>query len=135
MDNITDYERELGTRDIRTLIIKYSAAALLGQGMQICQVVTDGFFVGNGLNATGLATIAIVIPLLTFALAFGCLIGVGATSIAAIHLGKKDTETARRIFGQSVWYGLFLSVTVAVLGYIFAEGIVILFGATGDLIP
>lgn len=134
METVTDYERELGTRDIRTLIVKYSLAALVGQGMQICQVVTDGFFVGNGLNAAGLATIAIVIPLLTLALAFGCLIGVGATSIAAIHLGKKEVEAARKVYAQSVWYGLFLSIIAAILGYTFAEQIVTLFGATDELI-
>ena len=127
-------DRELGTKKVGSLIIKYSAAAVLGQSMQICQVVCDGFFVGNGLNAQGLATIAIVIPLLTFALAIGSLVGVGASSIAAIHLGKKDTESARRVYGQAVWYGLFLSVAFALLGYIFAGPIVKLFGATGDLV-
>lgn len=130
-----DSQRELGTKSVGSLIIKYSIAAVLGQSMQICQVVTDGFFVGNGLNATGLATIAIVIPLLTFALALGCLVGVGATSIAAIHLGRNETEEARKVFGQSVWYGLILSVTIAILGYVFAGGIVRLFGATEDLVP
>ncbi|HMM05977.1 MAG TPA: MATE family efflux transporter [Clostridiales bacterium] len=134
MSNEAAYERELGTKSVGSLIIKYSIAAVLGQSMQICQVVTDGFFVGNGLNAAGLATIAIVIPLLTFALALGCLVGVGATSIAAIHLGRKDVEAARKVYGQSVWYGLFLSVTIAILGHLFAEPIVRLFGATDDLV-
>lgn len=134
MSNESAYERELGTKSVGSLIVKYSVAAVLGQSMQICQVVTDGFFVGNGLNAAGLATIAIVIPLLTFALALGCLVGVGATSIAAIHLGRKEVEAARRVYGQSVWYGLILSVTFAVLGYIFAEPIVRVFGATDELV-
>ena len=134
MSNESAYERELGTKSVGSLIVKYSVAAVLGQSMQICQVVTDGFFVGNGLNAAGLATIAIVIPLLTFALALGCLVGVGATSIAAIHLGRKEVEAARRVFGQSVWYGLILSVALAILGYIFAEPIVRVFGATDELV-
>ena len=131
-ENIT--ERELGTKKVGSLVIKYSAAAVLGQSMQICQVVCDGFFVGNGLNAQGLATIAIVIPLLTFALALGSLVGVGASSIAAIHLGKHETEKARRVFGQAVWYGLILSCAIAFFGYIFAEPVVKVFGATGDLV-
>lgn len=127
-------ERELGTGNIKSLLLKYTIAALIGQGLQMCQITGDGFFVGNGLGQIGLATISIIYPLLVFALATGSLIGVGATSIAAIHLGKGEVEKARAYFGQSIWYALILSLVIMVLGLINVQSIVTFFGASGDVI-
>jgi len=127
-------ERELGTGNIKSLLVKYSLAALIGQGLQMCQITADGFFVGNGIGEIGLATISIIYPLLVFALAVGSLIGVGATSLSAIHLGKGEVEEARSYFGQSVVFALILSVIISVLGLANVENIVTFFGATGEVI-
>lgn len=126
--------RELGTKNVKSLLIKYSIAALIGQGLQMCQITGDGFFVGNGIGEIGLATISIIYPLLVFALATGSLIGVGATSISAIHLGKGEVEEARSFFGQSVIFALILSLIISVLGLMNVQSIVTFFGATGEVV-
>ncbi|HBW37541.1 MATE family efflux transporter [Desulfosporosinus sp. BICA1-9] len=127
-------DRELGNGNIKSLLLKYSIAALIGQGLQMCQITGDGFFVGNGIGEIGLATISIIYPLLVFALATGSLIGIGATSLAAIHLGKGELEKARSYFGQSIWYALILSLVIMILGLTNVESIVTFFGASGDVI-
>jgi len=134
MSQETLVDRELGTGKIRSLLIKYTIAAVIGQGLQMCQVTADGIFVGNGIGELGLATIGIIIPLLVLAIATGSLIGIGATSIAAIHLGKGEVSEARSVFGQSIWYSLILSMVAMILGLMNAENIVIFFGATGDVV-
>lgn len=126
--------RELGTKPINSLVKKYCAAGLIGLLFQAFQISTDGFLVGNGLGELGLSTIAIVVPLLSFAMAIGCLIGVGGTSLAAIHLGKGEREEARRLFGQCVWYGLFAGVVITILGLLFTPQIAVFLGATGNLV-
>lgn len=132
-DNASE-NRELGTKPIGPLVRKYCAAGLIGLFFQAFQISTDGYLVGNGLGAVGLSTIAIVVPLLSFAMAIGCLIGVGGTSLAAIDLGRNQEEKARKIFGQCVWLGIFCGITIMVLGLAFSEQIAIFLGATGDLI-
>ncbi len=126
--------RELGTKPIGPLVRKYCAAGLIGLLFQAFQISTDGYLVGNGLGAIGLSTIAIVVPLLSFAMAIGCMIGVGGTSLAAIHLGRKETEQARKLFGQSVWYGIYAGVAIMVLGLVFSPQIAVFLGATGELV-
>lgn len=126
--------RELRTGDIKKLLAKYMIAALIGQGLQMCQITADGIFVGNKIGATGLATIGIIIPLLVIAIATGSLIGIGASSLAAIHLGEGRVEHARSLFGQSFWYSLILSIVVSVLAKMNVESIVRFLGATGELV-
>lgn len=134
MSDSTSESRELGTKPIGPLVRKYCAAGLIGLLFQAFQISTDGFLVGNGLGAIGLSTIAIVVPLLSFAMAIGCLIGVGGTSLAAINLGKNREEKARKIFGQCVWLGIFSGVAIMVAGFTFSEQIAVFLGATGELI-
>ena len=100
----------------------------------MCQITGDGFFVGNGIGEIGLATISIIYPLLVFALATGSLIGIGATSISAIHLGKGEVEEARSYFGQSVVFALILSLIIMILGLSNVQSIVTFFGATGEVV-
>lgn len=134
MSNSTDDNRELGTKPIGPLVRKYCAAGLIGLLFQAFQISSDGYLVGNGLGIIGLSTIAIVVPLLSFAMAIGCLIGVGGTSLAAIHMGRKDNEQARKLFGQCVWLGIYAGVVIMILGFIFSEQIAVFLGATGELI-
>lgn len=134
MSHETVIEREMGTKNVKSLLVKYSIAALIGQGLQMCQITGDGFFVGNGIGEIGLATISIIYPLLVFALATGSLIGVGATSISALLLGKGEVEEARSFFGQSVVFAVILSLIISVLGLFNVESIVTLFGASGEII-
>jgi len=126
--------RQLGTGDIKKLLAKYMIAALIGQGLQMCQITADGIFIGNKIGANGLATIGIIIPLLVIAIAIGSLIGIGASSLAAIQLGEDRVEHARSLFGQSIWYSLILSIVVSVLSKLNVESIVRFFGATGGLV-
>jgi Na+-driven multidrug efflux pump len=127
-------ERELGTKNVKSLLVKYSIAALIGQSLQMCQITGDGFFVGNGIGQIGLATISIVYPLLVFTLATGSLIGIGATSISAIHLGKGEVEEARSYFGQSIVFSVILSLIIMIFGLLNVESIVTFLGASGELV-
>lgn len=134
MGNEALLDRELGTGNIKSLLVKYSLAALIGQGLQMVQITSDGILVGNGIGEAGLATISIVYPLLVFTLAVGTLIGVGATSLAAIHLGKGEVEEARAYFGQSVVFALIFAILISIFGLTHVDSIVTFFGASGELV-
>jgi len=128
-------DSELGKTPIKKLYLKYWIASLLGMIAQMACGILDGFFVGNGVGGLGLGAISIVFPFWIIAISIGNLIGVGASSIAAVKLGEGDVEAARKASGQSFWYGLFLSliITFAVLANL--EAVVRFMGATDEIVP
>lgn len=112
---LTAEERKLGSEKMGKLFTSYLIACLAGYISQMLTVVADGIFVGNGTGAMGFAAIGIVSPFWTLLLAVQLLIAVGGSSIAAIYLGEGNEEAARKTFGQSFWYGTFLSVIITLI--------------------
>lgn len=65
----------------------------------------------------------------------GVLLGVGAGAVISLRLGKGKLEEARSIMGQTLWFTLFLSTLLAILGLLFENDIMILFGASDEALP
>lgn len=128
-------ESELGTKPIKKLYMKYWLASFFGMIAQMTCGIADGFFVGNGVGPLGLGAISIVFPWWIIAISIGNLIGVGASSIAAVNLGKGDVEAARKASGQSFWYGLILSSTITLLVLANVDSVVRFMGATNEIVP
>lgn len=131
---LNNEERKLGTQKIRPLFFAYTASAVFGMGMQMVMNIADGFFVGNGVGATGLGTISVVFPFWIIAIALGTMIGVGSSTLVGIKLGQGNKEEARSIVGQSFWYSNILTIIITVLTFIFLDRILMLFGAHGEIL-
>lgn len=130
---VTLEDRELGTKPITKLFLKYSMITLLGMLAQAIMVVFEGIIIGTGLGANGFAIVALLMPLETLNLALGGLFGLGIATMVGIKLGNNDTEGARRVFAQGVWFTLITIVTLAVLIIIFAHPVAKFLGAPADL--
>lgn len=133
-DSCNDLDREMGTLSIKSLYLKYTLAALIGMGIQMFSVIADGLFVGNGVGPAGLATISIVAPFWTLFVAVSSLIGIGATSISAMNLGKGNIEEARSYFAQGFWYAMVLSIIISAVVLLNLDSVVRFFGASGEVI-
>lgn len=134
MNNAPILDSELGTKKVRSLLFKYSLASLAGISWQMIAAIFDGFFVGNGIGATGLATISIVFPLWMLVIALSMLFGVGASSQSAAKKGEGDAEGARQIFAKGFWYSIILSAIISIFVLTFTEQVVRFFGATDEFI-
>lgn len=126
-------ERELGTKPIGKLFIRYSMVTLIGMIAQSIMVVLEGIIVGNGLGAHGFAVIALFMPLETLNLALGGFFGLGISTSVGIKLGKGDTEGARKTFAQGFWFTLIIILIFSTIVFIFANPVAKLLGATSDL--
>ncbi len=133
-NDINDSERELGTKDIKSLFVHYSIVTFWGMLAQAIMVICEGIIIGNALGRSGLATISIVMPLETLNLALGTGIGLGVSSLAAIKLGDGDKEGARKCFSTVFWFTAIIMIIFSALVYINAEAIAIAFGSPESLI-
>lgn len=126
----------LGKEKISKLLFKFSIPCILALLITSLYNIVDQIFIGHGttegLGAVGNAATSIVFPLTLVAVAFSGMFGDGTAAFLSICQGRKDTKNAHRAVGGSAVITLLISVVLVVLGFIFAEQILGLFGASAD---
>src|SRR5690554_5408031 len=96
-----DRAERLGKGEILPLLLSFSIPAIVGMLVQALYNVVDRIFVGNGVGPLGLAGLAVVYPVMLIQLAFGMLIGFGATSLISIRLGEERYKDAEQILANA----------------------------------
>ena len=125
-------QAELGTQSIGKLLLKYSVPAIIGMMVNALYNVVDRIFIGNipEVGSMAIAGLGVTMPILTIALAFGMLVGVGSTTNVSIKLGQGKKEEAQNIIGTGMLLSVILGVSLTIIGLIFSEQILKLLGAS-----
>lgn len=121
---------ELGTESIRSLLIKYALPGIIAMTASSLYNMVDSIFIGHGCGALALSGLTVAKPFMDICVAFGTLVGVGASTLVAIKLGEKDYNTAERILGNVILLNLILGVAVTAVGLIWMDPILYAFGAS-----
>lgn len=130
----SEEEREMGTRNIKSLFIHYSVVTFWGMLAQAVMVIAEGIIIGNALGRSGLATISIVMPIETLNLALGTGLGIGISSLAAIKLGDGDEEGARKTFSTVFWFMAIVMIVFSGLVFFNAGTVAAFLGAPAELV-
>ncbi|NLK29350.1 MAG: MATE family efflux transporter, partial [Clostridiales bacterium] len=109
----------------------------LAQLVNVLYNVVDRIYIGlmpenSTLAMTG---IGLTLPIITIIIAFTNLLGMGGAPLSAIARGKGDDEEAEAIMGNSFLLLVIFSFLLTVLGLIFKEPILYLFGASEETFP
>lgn len=122
----------LATEPIGKLLIKYSVPAIIGMIVNALYNVVDRIFIGNipEVGNLAIAGVGVTMPIMTIILAFGMLVGIGATSNISIKLGQGNKKEAEKIIGHVISLSIIIGVALTVFGLIFGENILNLFGAS-----
>jgi len=126
----------LGKEKISKLLLKFSIPCILALLITSLYNIVDQIFIGHGtaegLGAVGNAATSIVFPLTLVAVALSGMFGDGTAAFLSICQGRKDTKNAHRAVGGSALITLLISVILVALGFVFADQILGLFGASAD---
>jgi putative MATE family efflux protein len=76
----------------------------------------------------------VAFPLMNISVAFGSLVGVGASAIVSMLLGQKNYGMARRVLGNVMTMNVVLGVLLMVFGIGFLDPILYFFGASENTI-
>src|SRR5699024_1829216 len=123
----------LGELSIWRLLYKQGLPASIGVLVLSLNIVVDTMFVGNFIGPNGIAAINVVLPIAFFISALGLAIGVGGGSIISRALGANNHDLASRTFGNQVTLTLLLTSAMGIIGLLFAESLIPMFGGKGDL--
>ncbi|MCS5422158.1 MULTISPECIES: MATE family efflux transporter [Psychrilyobacter] len=122
----------LESEKISKLLWEYSIPAITGTLVYILYNIVDRIFISFGVGRLAIAGISIALPLFTFILATGLFIGVGGGALISINLGKKDREKAEQILGNALTLFILTGILFSILGTLFLDDILLLFGATAN---
>ncbi len=126
---------QMAVERIPNLLLKFSLPAIVGLLVNAMYNIVDSAFVGRGVGDLALAGITISFPIMTTYMACVMLIGMGATSLISIRLGEKKGEEAEQIIGNALMLFIIIGLSLTLFGLIFLKPIMILFGASPDVLP
>lgn len=127
--------KELGTENIRKLLISYSGPAIAAMVASSLYNVIDRIFIGQGVDALAISGLAITMPVMSLSAAFGAMIGAGGSTLTSIKLGQQDGASAQKVLGNVFLLNVALGIIFMVLGLLFLDEILYFFGASEKTIP
>ena len=131
-----DRTKELGTRPIGELLVKYAVPAVVAMTASSLYNMVDRIFIGHipEVGTLSLSGLAVTFPIMNLSAAFGAMVGVGSSTLISIKLGQKDYQTAERVLGNLVSLNIIIGIIVGALGLIFIDPLLLFFGASENTI-
>jgi len=127
--------KALGYEKVGKLLFQYSIPAIIAMTASSVYNIIDRIFIGQGVGPFAISGLALTLPLVNLAIAFGSLVGAGAATLVSIRLGEKRDDEAARILGNTVLLNIILSTIVSVIMFVFLDKILYMFGASKDTLP
>ncbi|WP_167578676.1 MATE family efflux transporter [Jeotgalibacillus proteolyticus] len=126
---------QMGTEKISKLMVKFSVPAFIGMFVMAFYNIADTFYIARGVGTLAVAALSIAFPLQLIITAFAAAIGIGGSSIISRRLGAGKLKEANEVFGHVVWLVGLLSIIMVTIALTFLEPILVVFGATEDVLP
>ena len=122
------------TKDpIPSLIKKIAIPASVGTLFQTLFNIVDTYFAGK-ISPDALSALAKSFPIY-FIIISACVgVTVGGTSLIANSIGEKNKINVLIYFGQTIIYGIILSIIITLIGLYFAADIFAMMGSTSEVI-
>ena len=103
--------------------------------MSVYQMVDVWFVSRYAEGEIAIAAITVVLPITFLISSFGMAIGVGGASVLARALGEGNETKAQRTFGNQITLTLGFVLSFVVLGHLFQDSLLRLFGANDEILP
>ena len=130
-----DHSAQLGEQRVSDLLLKFSIPAIVGMMVNALYNVIDRVFVGQGIGYLGIAGVTVGFPIMLILMAFGMLIGIGATALISIRLGQQRKDEAEAIAAHCLVLLIAVSLIIGAGGLVFLNPLLKVFGASPEVMP
>ena len=113
----------LGTDSLGKLLARYAIPAIIAMASSSLYHIIDSVFIGHGVGGAAISGMAITLPIMNIASAFGAMVGVGAAARISIRLGEGNKRAAERILANAVLLNLVLGVSIMLIFLLFLDPI------------
>lgn len=125
----------LGRDAVGSLLLRFSAPAIVGMLAQALYNFIDAVFVGRALGDDALAGITVAFPFMLVSLAFSMLVGIGGAALISIRLGQHNHREAERILGNATTLLVVAALVITIAGLAAIDRILSVFGANETILP
>ena len=130
-------QQDMGTGDVKKLLLQLMIPAVVAQVVNLLYNIVDRIYIGHisGIGAAALTGVGLFTPILMLLNAFAMLIGSGGAPRTAIAMGQGDKKQAEKIVSNSFTMLLLFSVVLTIVFYAAAPTLLRLFGASDTTLP
>ena len=131
---MTETANSLGTQKISKLLIKQAIPASIGILVMSLNMIVDTIFVGQWIGSMAIAAVTVVLPIVFLISSIGMGIGIGGSSIISRAFGSNNFNKAYVTFGNQISLTLVLSIFFVIIGILYYNPLLLLFGANGAIL-
>ena len=128
---------DLGKDGIGRLMLRLAVPAIAAQVINALYNIVDRIYIGNLPGAQGtqsIAALGVSLPLIVVISAFGSLVGIGGSALAAIRMGEGQQEKANRILNNCLPLVVIFSLILTAVCEFFCRDLLLPVGATENTI-
>ena len=122
-------------KDQTRKLIRYTLPSILSMVSIFLFGIVDGIFVGHGVGINAVGAINISFPFLMFFTATSMLTTIGALTITAIRIGRKDFEGANQVFSLAIFLNAVIGIVLCLFGTVFTGPLARMLGSTDTFYP
>lgn len=120
----------LATEAVGKLLPRFAVPCVLSMLVSALYNIVDQIFIGQSVGYLGNAATTVVYPFTVVALALALLIGDGSASLLSLSQGSGDRETSHRCIGNGMVLTVLAGIALTVVGFLWTDPILRLFGVT-----
>lgn len=125
---------KLRTEKPSKLIMNLSIPAMIGIFVMALYNLVDMFYISLAEGVHAVAGLTVSFPVMMIVMTLAAAVGVGTSSVIARRLGEKRINESNKIFGTYIYLLLLISIVSILVGIFLLDDLLILFGATENII-
>ena len=127
-------ENPLGSEPVSSLLRRFAIPSVIAMLVSALYNMVDQLFIGHSIGVLGNAATNVAFPLSMVCTSIGLLCGIGGAANFNLCMGRKDPEHAKSYVGSAISMLAILGVILCVAVQLFLRPMMLLFGATPDVI-
>ena len=127
-------ENPLGSEPVSSLLRRFAIPSVIAMLVSALYNMVDQLFIGHSIGVLGNAATNVAFPLSMVCTSIGLLCGIGGAANFNLCMGRKDPEHTKSYVGNAISMLAILGVILCVAVQLFLRPMMLLFGATPDVI-
>lgn len=132
---VTPKENPLAIAPVGGLIRKFALPAIVSMLVNTIYNITDQIFIGHTVGILGNAATNTAFPIVILSTGLAQLVGIGTAANFNLFMGEKAQDAARSYVGTGLVMSAVLGILLGGLIFIFQTPVLLLCGATENVLP